>query len=84
MANPYKAITTALRERLSIIADREAYAKDPARHFQQLKEVSEQIIVLQGTLPLPVDPQLVHYFQRCSYDKALHFLEALEAPGTTE
>jgi hypothetical protein len=32
---------------------------------------------LQAALPKPVDPQLVHYLERKSYDKALEFLEKL-------
>jgi hypothetical protein len=26
-------------------------------------------------LPAPVDPQLAHFLSRCSYEKALEFLE---------
>ena len=30
---------------------------------------------LQAALPKPVDPRLVHYLERKSYDKALEYLE---------
>jgi len=70
-----QSLATALRERLAIIGDREWYARDPAGHLQRLQAVSGQIIELQQQLPPPVDPQLAHYLQRCSYDKALAFLE---------
>ncbi|EDY20411.1 hypothetical protein CfE428DRAFT_2335 [Chthoniobacter flavus Ellin428] len=71
-----QSLVAALRERLAVIADREWYARDPAGHLERLRAVSEQIAALQQQLPPPVDPQLRHYFERCSYDKALAFLEA--------
>jgi hypothetical protein len=73
----YQALASALRERLAVIADREAYARDSAAHMESLKQVSERIAALQAQLPAPVDPQLAHFLQRCSYDKALAFLENL-------
>jgi hypothetical protein len=39
--------------------------------------ISEKIDKLQAALPRPIDPQLAHYLQRRSYDKALEFLERL-------
>ena len=80
-ASPYQTLAAALRERLSIIADREFYQRDPAGHFEKLKSVSEQVVQLQDTLPRPIDPQLAHYLQRCSYDKALAFLEGRPSEG---
>jgi hypothetical protein len=71
----YQALADALRERLAVIANREFYARDPAAHMESLKQVSERIATLQTQLPLPVDPRLAHYLERCSYDKALAFLE---------
>jgi hypothetical protein len=71
-----QSLAEALRERLAIIADREWYARDPSGHLDRLRTVSEQITALQRQLPPPVDPQLTHYLDRCSYDKALAFLEA--------
>jgi hypothetical protein len=75
----YQALATALRERLAVIANREAYARDAAAHMESLKQVSERIATLQTQLPNPVDPQLAHFLQRCSYDKALAFLENLQS-----
>ena len=71
-----QSLADALRERLAVIADREWYARDPAGHLARLRAVSEQIATLQRQLPPPVDPQLAHYLDRASYDKALAFLEA--------
>jgi len=73
--NPYAPIAQALRERLAVIADRDLYARDPEAHLEKLKEVSERIDRLQTLLPAPLDPQLAHYFQRRSLDKALAFIE---------
>jgi hypothetical protein len=70
-----QSLATALRERLAVIADREWYARDPEGHLDRLRTVSEQITTLQRQLPPPVDPQLTHFLERCSYDKALAFLE---------
>ncbi len=75
MSPIHRELADALRTRLEVIADREAYASDPAAHFDRLKNASEEIVRLQAALPAPVDPQLAHYLSRCSYDKALAHLE---------
>ena len=76
---PYRQLAAALRARLEVIADRRACESDAAAHLERLKAASEKIVALQGQLPPPIDPQLAHYLQRSSYDKALAFLEALPA-----
>ena len=75
-ASVYNELAAALRERLAVISDRELYARDPAAHLEHLRSASERIADLGGKLPRPVDPKLAHYLERCSYDKALAFLEA--------
>ena len=72
----YPALAAALRERLAVIADRQHYERDPAGHLERLKSVAAAIEALQRELPEEVDPKLAHYLQRCSFDKALAFLEA--------
>ena len=67
-------LTSALRERLAIIRDEES-RRDAQAHMARLSAVSEKIDKLQAALPPPIDPQLAHYFQRRSYDKALEFIE---------
>jgi hypothetical protein len=64
----------ALRERLAIIDDEES-RRDEEAHMTRLRAVSEKIDNLAAALPRPIDPQLAHYLQRRSYDKALEFLE---------
>jgi hypothetical protein len=70
-------LAAALRERLAIIGD-ESSRRDPEAHTARLREVSEKIEKLEAELPKPIDPQLAHFLQRRSYDKALEFLEANE------
>lgn len=69
-------LVAALRERLAIVAD-DASRRDVAAHMARLGQVSAKIEALRTELPQPVDPQLAHYLQRASYDKALaHLVEA--------
>ncbi len=74
--NPaYSSLAAALRERLSVIGDRASRDRDAGAHLQQLRGVSEKIAALQAQLPAPVPPQLAHFLERCSYDKALAWIE---------
>jgi hypothetical protein len=66
-------LAAALRERLTIIADEES-RRDPVRHTERLREVSERIEQIEQGLPPTIDPQLRHFLQRRSYDKALDLL----------
>ena len=75
LATIQQALAAAWRERLTVIAERALYARDPAAHLDRLRAASVRIAELQTKLPAPIDPQLAHYLQRCSYDKALAFLE---------
>jgi hypothetical protein len=73
----YQTLASALRKRLTLIADREAYLHDPSAHFQSLKSVSEEIVLLGASLPYPRDPQLEHFLKSCSYEKALKLLDSM-------
>ncbi len=68
-------LVTALRERLAIIGD-ESSRRDSEAHTARLRAISEKIEKLEAALPKPIDPQLAHFLQRRSYDKALELLEA--------
>jgi hypothetical protein len=59
-----------------VIADREFAQRDPAAHLDCLRAASDEIVAAQSALPAPVDPQLAHFLQRSSYDKALALIEA--------
>ena len=76
MENTLSDLAQALRERLAIIRDEES-RRDEAKHMARLSAVSEKIDKLTAGVPRPIDPQLAHYLQRRSYDKALEFLEHL-------
>lgn len=67
-------LANALRERLGIIRDTES-RRDQEKHMARLRAISEKIDQLQTALPQPIDPQLAHFLQRRSYDKALEFIE---------
>jgi hypothetical protein len=69
-------LANALRERVAIIGDEES-RRDPERHTERLRVVSERIEGLEQTLPARIDPQLRHFLQRRSYSKALELLEAM-------
>ena len=80
MVNPTSDLGAALRERLAIIRDEDS-RRDPEKHMVRLRAISEKIDNLAAALPKPIDPQLAHFLQRKSYDKALEFLETI---GTEE
>jgi hypothetical protein len=68
-------LAAALRERLTIIGDEES-RRDPERHTERLREISEKIERLEQSLAPKIDPELRHFLQRRSYTKALELLEA--------
>jgi hypothetical protein len=80
MNDLYAPLAAALRDRLAIIAD-QASRQDADAHLDRLKEVSNKITALQRQLPQPIHPQLAHYLQRYSYEKALAFLESASSPA---
>lgn len=71
-----QALAEALRERRRLIGDREFYARDPVAHLSALERVSEHIRVKATEIPSPTPPQLAHFLERCSYDKALAWIES--------
>lgn len=76
----YGQLAQSLRRRKAVVADRGWYNRDATGHLEALKNVSEQIVHLGSALPSPVHPQLRHFLDRCSYDKALEFIEACGEP----
>ncbi len=75
-------LAEALRKRLAVIGDQELRTANPERHLEQLRAVSERIAALERQLPPNVHPQLRHYFTRCSYDKALAWIESEGLTGS--
>jgi hypothetical protein len=80
MQKPIVDLVAALRERLAIIGD-ENSRRDPDKHTARLRAISEKIDSLAAALPKPIDPQLAHFLQRKSYDKALEFLSGRNSAG---
>jgi hypothetical protein len=80
MENSLTDLAAALRERLAIIADDQS-RRDPERHTERLRDVSERIERLEQRLPSGVDPELRHFLQRRSYSKALDLIEANLSAG---
>jgi hypothetical protein len=74
MQNTASELAAALRERLAIIRDDKS-RRDSEMHMARLKQISKKIDDLAAALPKPIDPQLAHFLQRQSYDKALAVLE---------
>ncbi len=74
MKNSLADLAQALRERLGVIRDEES-RRDPTKHMARLRAISENIDRLHRSLA-PIDPQLNHYLERKSYDKALAHLQA--------
>ena len=74
MNSPEIQLAAALRERVALIRDDNS-RQDPAAHLAKLQAVSEKIARLEKELPPSADPQLKHFLARCSYEKALAFLE---------
>jgi hypothetical protein len=67
-----------LERRLTIIGDSQLRETDPDSQLEQLKEVSEKIFSAQSTLSGSFSPRLRHFFEGCSYDKALAHLKACQ------
>jgi hypothetical protein len=80
MENALFDLRDALRERLAIIRDEES-RRDAQAHMARLSAVSEKIDKLTAAVRRPLDPQLAHYLQRRSFDKALEFLEGRALPN---
>jgi hypothetical protein len=82
MNNAIVDLANALRERRAIIGD-ENSRRDPGAHTARLRAISEKIERIEAALPKPIDPQLAHFLQRKSYDKALEFLETIGSEKRT-
>jgi hypothetical protein len=71
----YLALAEALRNRLTVITDRQLRDLNPEIHLARLMQASERIDQLRTKLPLDADPMLIHYLDRMSLSKALEFVE---------
>lgn len=71
---PYADLEALLRKRLEVIADHALRDRDPAAHLDALREVSLAIAAAAEAVPA-LPPRLGHFLERCSYEKALEFIE---------
>ena len=74
MERVFADLAQALRERLAIIRDDES-RRNQAQHIARLRAISDKIERMQSALPQPMNPELRHYLERKSYDKALEYIE---------
>lgn len=74
MRQHLKLLHSLLEERLRIVADRERYLENPSAHLHALMEKSQELTTLFDAVRNTLDPMLVHYFERQSYQKALDWM----------
>ena len=67
------ALHQALVERRELVAN-EASRRDQAAHIERLEAASVKIELLEKNLTAPIPPQLAHFLERKSYDKAMSLL----------
>ena len=70
-----------LRRRLTVIGDHAWRERDPDGQLAALREVGEELIAVSASLRGRIDPRLAHYLERCSFDKALAWLEGRTVEG---
>ncbi|MFV0338822.1 MAG: hypothetical protein ACK5LK_11350 [Chthoniobacterales bacterium] len=71
----HKEILKTLHERERIVRDREHYTRDQNGHMLKLMDCTRDLNLLAQKLPESTDPQLRHFLDRQSYEKAIHWLE---------
>lgn len=74
MTADLQPLREALRRRLTIVADREFYARDAAGQLAALVAASGEVDRLGAELGAAADPMLRHYLERQSYVKAMDWL----------
>lgn len=70
------ALGGALRRRLAVVADHALRDRDPAAHLEALRHAAAGLADIQNQLPAGTDPQLLHYLERQSYQKAIDWIES--------
>ena len=78
MPEQFDKLKHLLRKRIEIIADHEFRDNDPDSHLNALKEISESIEEHHHELQGKISPQLEHFLDNRSYNKALKFLERIQ------
>lgn len=78
MPDQFDKLKYLLRKRIEIIADHEFRDNDPDAHLIALKKISESIEKHNHELRKEISPQLEHFLNNRSYNKALKFLEKIQ------
>ena len=78
MPDQFDKLKYLLRKRIEIIVDHEFRDNDPNAHLIALKEISESIEKHHHELRKEISPQLEHFLNNQSYNKALKFLEKIQ------
>jgi hypothetical protein len=68
-------LESALRKRLDVVADHGLRDRDPAAHLEALKAAQRELEAQIALRPPGTDPQLLHFLERQSYEKAAAFLQ---------
>ena len=70
-----KNLAELLRRRIEIIGDHAWRDADAEAHLEALKNVSLEIEAAHQSMADQLPFRLNHFLERCSYDKALAFIE---------
>jgi len=79
-SNSHQLLLDALRSRLTIVADRDWYARDAAGHLVALQQASSHLEEIYQANASDFSPQLRHFIERQSYQKAVDYLETAITP----
>jgi len=72
---PRDALHSALQKRLAVVGDHAHRDRDPASHLAALKEAAAALETIIDSLPESTHPEIRHYLERQSYQKAVAWLE---------
>jgi hypothetical protein len=75
MKSAFETLRVLLRQRLSIIADKQLREADPAAQLEGLRKASEAIDAWRTEYQAACPPKLRHYLEQSSLQKALDFIE---------
>ncbi len=68
-------LLSALKTRLAVVADHAHRDRDPSSHLAALKEAAAALETGIASLPDTLPPELRHFLERQSYQKAIAWLE---------
>ncbi len=69
------SLLRSLKNRLAVVADRALYERDPQAHLAALQAASASLDQTVTDCRPKIPPDLAHYLDRQSYQKAIDWLE---------